>query len=484
MPRVEQLVREAAQIIKPENVTSDSKVIARYSRDYSFVRECKPLCVAFPENAVEVQKMVKWSNSSGVPLIPVSSGEPHFYGDTVPSEEGIIIDLTKMNQVIGTDTRNKAVTIQPGVTWGQLQAELRQHGLRVVNPLLPRSSKSVVTSILETVPPLVPKFEYADPILSMEVVLPSGETLRTGSASPDHCTTDMVCPFGPGFNWNVLVECAQGTLGIVTWMKIKAEPLPALQRVFFIVARELTELVEPLYQIQRRMIGYECFVINNFNLASILAKRWPQEFDVLRKTLPEWTLILCLAGLKRFPQQRIEYEHEALEEICQNYDLTALRSLPGLPKSEERVLALLPNPCPDDSYWKLRYKGSCFDIPFLTTLDRAPEYIETVYSIAERYSYPLQEIGIYIQPLEYGRACHCEYGFHCRPDDLAELEKIEELYYVLSKALISDGAYFSRPYGQWAKIVYESNPSYATTLRKIKMTFDPNNVLNPGKIYL
>jgi hypothetical protein len=316
----------------------------------------------------------------------------------------------------------------------------------------------------------------------MEVILPSGETLRTGSASPDHSTTDMVCPFGPGFNWNALLGCAQGTLGIVTWMKIKAEPLPALQRVFFIGARELTELVEPLYQIQRRMLGYECFVTNTFNLASILVQRWPQEFDVLRETLPEWTLILCLAGLKRFPRDRIEYEEEALTEICRSYDLTALRHLPGLPKSEELVLTLLPDPYPDDPYWKLRYKGSCFDILFLTTLERAPEYTETVYSVAESYSYPLQDIGIYIQPLEYGRACYCEYGFHCHPNDLAELERVKKLYGALSETLIDSGAYFSRPYGQWAKMVYENNPSYATTLRKLKKIFDPNNILNPGKL--
>ena len=88
----------------------------------------------------QVQKLVAWANATKTPLVPVSSGAPHFYGDTVPSELGaIILSLRHMNKIIRIDRRNRIAIIEPGVTYEQLQPELAKHGLRVTMPLLPRA---------------------------------------------------------------------------------------------------------------------------------------------------------------------------------------------------------------------------------------------------------------------------------------------------------------------------------------------------------
>ena len=170
-----------------------------------------PDYVVKPKDSKEIQAVVKLANEKNIPVIPVSSGV-HFYGTTIPSKGGIIVDLRRMDKVLEIDKRNRRTRIEPGVTWGKLQDGLEKEGMTAYNPLLPHREKSALTSLLEREPMLVPKFEYADPILTMEVVLPTGEILRTGSASvpgaPDNALADMVCPYGPGMDFFRLFQGA------------------------------------------------------------------------------------------------------------------------------------------------------------------------------------------------------------------------------------------------------------------------------------
>ena len=105
------------KIVGAENVIDDPAILDEYSRDHSFVPSRKPLIVVRPRNADEVQGIVKWANQTKTPLIPVSSGPPHFRGDSVPASEGaVIMDLSGMKRIIMMDRRNRVALIEPGVT--------------------------------------------------------------------------------------------------------------------------------------------------------------------------------------------------------------------------------------------------------------------------------------------------------------------------------------------------------------------------------
>ena len=127
------------------------------------------------------KKIVRLANQTQIPVVPLSSGI-HFYGNTIPTQGGIVLDLRRMNRILDINERNRTARIEPGVTWPQLQAELQKHNLMALNPLLPHSQKSALTSLLEREPMVIPKFEYGDPILNLEMTLPSGEFFRTGSS--------------------------------------------------------------------------------------------------------------------------------------------------------------------------------------------------------------------------------------------------------------------------------------------------------------
>ena len=135
-----------------------------------------------------------------------------------------------------------------------------------------------------------------------------------------------------------------------------------------------------------------------------------------------------------------------------------------------------------DPYWKLRYKGGYHDIFFLTTLNRAPEFVKTIYGLSEAVGYPTSDIGIYIQPLMQGVACHCEFVLPFDPGNQSEVTKVQKLVTEGSEALMKLGAFFSRPDGTSANMAYNRDAQTTIALKKIKGIFDPNNVMNPGKL--
>jgi hypothetical protein len=214
------------------------------------------------------------------------------------------------------------------VTYGQLIPELKRDGLKLNIPLLPRAAKSVLASRLEREPNLIPKYQYdyIDPLLTLEAVYGTGDVLRTGSASgPGSLETlkaDKVNPWGPGsIDYFRFLSGAQGTMGLVTWATTKTEVLPSLQKIHFIPIKDVNNLTAPMTRLLRQRVVDECLALNNINLAAMLAEKWPEDFKELRASLPPWTIIVCIAGYKRRPEERVAIQEKYLKNICEQLGL-------------------------------------------------------------------------------------------------------------------------------------------------------------------
>ncbi len=471
-------VKELEQILGGGHVIRTPSALSSYSADKSCLDPMNvPICICKPRTVEEVQKTVEFCNKHKIPLVPSSSGV-HFYGRTVPKDGGIIVDLSEMNRIVKFDDRNKNATIEAGVTFSQFES-LKEKGLLPLFPLCAPERKSVLTSYLEREPLLVPKLEYYEPILTMEVVLPTGEILRTGSAAVKPSKfAEYVVPFGPGLNWNQIFQGAQGTLGIVTSATVKIEHLPKLDKLYFLSSNSLEELVDPLYEIQRYLLGYECLVLNDLDLATILADK-KSEIEVLRRKLARWTLIVCLSGGVKLTEEKLKQEEEDFLEILRGFRVGPSTKLEGL---EEKVLLMLRQSYKGE-YWKQMWKGDFQDIFFVTTLDKTPHYFEVVEKISSELGYPMDEVGCYIQPLVRGGACHMEFTLFYDSNNDKQLKKIKKTYEKLVECLFDGGAFFSRPYGSFlSKMTYQRNLAYARILKEVKEVFDPNNIMNPGKL--
>lgn len=484
MPIKQQLTR----IVGAANVSDDPEELQSYSRDCSLSTPRTPNYIARPKNTGEVQKIVKLANANGIPIVPCSSGI-HFYGNTIPNLGGIMLDLRRMNRILEVNLDNKMVRVEPGVTWGQLQAEAAKYKMMGLCPLLPHPLKSVLTSHLEREPMLIPKFEYAGSLVTLEVVFPDGQAFRTGSACvpgfPDKSLAEGVNPGGPGYlSYNWLVQGAQGTMGVVTWAKVKMAPRPKINKTFFMQFENLEDAVAFVYNVQRRMIGEECLILNSVNLAAILARKWPADYDNLRRMLSPWTVILVSGGGWRRPEEKIEYEEEGLREAAAELHIPGLpTSLPGLPGIEKELPEMLRTAWPEKkTYWKFASRGACQDIFFYTTLNKSPDFVSVLSQVAAENGYGIDDIGVYIQPMEYGRACHFECNFGYNPGSPDDVAMITRLYAEAAETAMDMGGYFSQPYGVVADMLYGKAASYTAALKKVKNLLDPKNIMSPGRL--
>jgi hypothetical protein len=261
-----------------------------------------------------------------------------------------------------------------------------------------------------------------------------------------------------------------------------AEPLPTKQKIFFTPFRAMEDLVSFTYRIQRRWIGYECFALNRASLALILAEHMPDDYEDLKKKLPEYMHIFCIGGLKRFPEERIAYQETDFLEAARECGAHPQTTIPEAPQSESFFAHHLRRCWEKEIYWKDACKGASDGIFFITTMNRASAFITAMREEASRLCYPSEDIGIYLQPIENGRAAYLEFIIPYNPNDAGECTLVKNLHQSSSEVMYTLGALFTRAYGIWSEMVYGRNALQYQTAKLIKETLDPNNIMNPGKL--
>jgi FAD/FMN-containing dehydrogenase len=481
------LKKRLAGIAGADRVSDDAGDLAGYE-SAGMTGGGKPLLLVRPSDASQVRTLVKLANETGVNLVFSSSGPPRFRGDTVPSGEAVIVDLSGMDRVLRVDRRNKVALVEPGATFDRLKTEAEKAGLRALMPLLPRGSKSVLASYLEREPITIPRYHWdmTDPLLCTELVFGTGDLFRTGSAAGPGSLEQQwerglaqKNPMGPAQTDFVrIVQGSQGTMAAVTWATVKLELKPSMHRLYFVPTDRLERLVDFSYRALRPKLAEEFFVLNSFALATVIAED-PESIPELAARQAPYTLVYCVSGFEYLPEERVAYQEHDLGEIAKATGLKSAREVPGA--TSRRMQEIIGDPS-HEPYFKTRARGAFLDIFFLTTLDRAPSFVAVMEGAACDRGYPVGELGVYIQPIQHGRSCHLEFNLYYDPDDRVEAERARALHSDASRALSEAGAFFSRPYGDWADLAYARCPDTVEALRKVKQMLDPEGVLNRGKL--
>jgi len=477
------------KIVGKENVIDDEEELQKFSSDYSGIPSIKPEMVVKANEDDEVLKVVLQCNDEGVPIYP-SSSKVHYYGGTIPRREGaIVMDLSGLNGIDEIDKLSHWVRIGAGVSWGQLQGDLEKKGYRSVIPLLPHSGRSVVIDWLEREAPTACKFEYNETIASIWVTWGLGESFITGSASVNNfrkegCFADGVNPQGPGpIDFWRLLQGSQGTLGIVTKAICKIEFIPSVSKTVFFTSDDLSHLIPPLYEMGKRYVGLERFIVNDVTLAAILG-------DIkLKSSLPGWTIINVLIGLPvGRPDDMVDYQLSYVrKELKDKFpEITISERLEGAPAgTEEKLPEILRKPWPENKvFWKHAAKGNCQELIFTTLLSRTPHFTGLLKNIALEHSYPVEDMGVYIQPLEDMRACQVSFMLPFDDKNEAESKNVRRLYHKALIEVLNEGGYFNRIYDGIGDVVYTLPrvQGYVKQIRRVKRLFDPNNIMSPGKL--
>jgi len=287
-------------------------------------------------------------------------------------------------------------------------------------------------------------------------------------------------PYGPHVaTWHRLVQGAQGTMGIVTWASMRCELLPQLEEAFVVGSSDLEPLMEMAAWLIRLRMANECFLLSSTDLASIFAEEWPKDFKRLRAELPPWTLFYVIAGYDYYPEERVSSYLSDTADLAKRLGLDPAKSVGSL--SARQIMKAVQQPCPDP-YWKLRGRGACEDVMFLSPNDKAKDFYEIMCGLAGKAGYPVSDLGTYIQPMVQGCGCHIEFNLFYDPDNQAEACQVKDLADQATKTLMNAGAFFSRPYGDNARTIMNRDAASVAVLGKLKKVFDPNGIMNPGKL--
>jgi FAD/FMN-containing dehydrogenase len=250
--------------------------------------------------------------------------------------------------------------------------------------------------------------------------------------------------------------------------------------MYFVPSDSLEALVDVVYGIVRLRFSDELFITSGSYLASLLAAD-PEDVPRLSAELPPWVALVGIAGRDLLPAERVAAHEESIADIVRQANHEMVDSLAGVQGAT--ALSKVINPSGAD-YWKETARGGFQEIFFVTTMDKAPEYVDAMRDEAIRHGYPVQDLGVYIQPQHMGTSCHLEFLLPYDPGEDVEAKRVSSLFDKASRRLSGMGAYFARPYGIWSQLQLNKDDQSYTTLKKLKSIFDPRDVMNPGKLYV
>lgn len=470
-------------------VASDPQDTAAYQISDPITNSAvKPSHIVRPANVDRLQELLRLANQSGLNLTVVSSTGRHSRGGFAAQKDHALIDLSPWKRIPWVNRRNRVCLIEPGVTYGELLGALHPLGMTAPMPLSPRSGKSVIASVMDREPATWPnrQWDISDPVASTEVIFGSGDLFRTGAAGGPGTLEQQRAsggaqksPLGPSqTDFHRVVQGSQGTMGIVTWITLRAELKPSVEQPFLLGVSSFSELLPFVYEVQKQWLGEHFFILNRTAAAMLMTAQNTGDFKSMLNSLPHYICLQNIAGFERMPRKRVDYQRQDISSIARKHRLNLTPSLGKV--TAKAVLETATRPCGEID-WRQRLKGHCLSVFFLTTLDRAPQLVDVFMDAAGSQGIEKESIGLYVQPVVQNHACHVELLCPFDPGTAGDCEIMRKLEKESVARLAANGAFFSRPYGSAGDIVFQQNPMSYEVLRKIKGVFDPNGVLNNGK---
>ncbi len=442
---------------------TDKSDLQEYSSDETEDLEFVPSVVLIPENVKEIAEVLKYCNTQKIPVTPAGA-RTGLSGGSLPIYGGVLLSTEKLNRIISIDEKNHQVTTEPGVITQVLQDAVKEKGLFYPPDPASRGSCFIGGNIAENSggPKAVKYGVTNEYVLNLEVVLPNGEIIWTGANVIKNAT---------GYNLTQLIVGSEGTLGIVTKIVLKLRTHPThdmLMLVPFYEAKKACQAVSSIFRAGIVPSGLE-FMEKD---ALLLAQEFTEDYTIKVSDSHEAHLLIEVDG----------FDPELLMNECEQI-ITVLEEF----ETDEILFA--ESEAQKNTLWNLRrkvgeaVKGHSTYKEEDTVVPRfhLPQLLQSVKDIGNKYGF---------QSVCYGHAgdgnLHVNILKGTLSDELwnNELPKaIEEIF----KKVVALGGTISGEHGiglvqkPYMPIAF---PEITLNLmREIKKVFDPNGILNPGKIF-
>ncbi|GLT12573.1 hypothetical protein GCM10007928_48060 [Sulfitobacter porphyrae] len=199
-----------------DRLSTGSSILDAHGRDEGYTAGQRPDAVVFPETTEEVSAIVRICATHRCPVIPYGTGTS-LEGQVIPVSGGISLDTSRMNRVLEIHDRDLDAVVQPGVTRTRLNEELRATGLMFTVDPGADASMGGMASTRASGTNTVRYGTIRENILALEVVLPDGEVIRTGSRARKSAS---------GYDLTHLFIGSEGTLGVITELTVRLHGQP------------------------------------------------------------------------------------------------------------------------------------------------------------------------------------------------------------------------------------------------------------------
>ncbi|HLT56365.1 MAG TPA: FAD-linked oxidase C-terminal domain-containing protein [Bacillota bacterium] len=210
------MIEELKERIDADRISTNETVIEQHSKDESYHTPSNPDVVVFPKTTKEVSEIMKIANQYEVPVVPFGLGSS-LEGHVIPYNHGISMDFSLMKQIVEIREKDFLVTVQPGITREELNAELKKYGLFF--PVDP-GANATIGGMAATNASGTMSVKYGimrDNVRDMEVVLADGSIIHTGS---------LAAKSSSGLHLNGLFIGSEGTLGCFTEITLRVYGIP------------------------------------------------------------------------------------------------------------------------------------------------------------------------------------------------------------------------------------------------------------------
>lgn len=453
------IIQQLEKIVGKTNVLTAKEDLATYSYDGTTTWSHSPEVVLLPTTASQISEILKIANVNRIPVTPRGSGT-NISGGSVPINGGMVVCTTKMNRILEVNKANLTAIVEPGVVLQDFNLLLAKE--KLFYPPDPQSFLSCTiggTVAENSGGPMCIKYGVTKQyVLGLEVVLPDGYVMSLGGATVKNRT---------GYDLVPLFTGSEGTLGIITKITLRLIPRPAARKTVMAIFNDMVRAGTVVSKILADgIVPAKIEFVDNFVIRRI-EEKMKIGLPVDAKTM---LLIECDGSVAA-----VESEAAQIVELLNN--------------GGAQVSRLAKDDAEANTYWKARSAGFAAIYGAARTVvaedctvprDRLSDFIEKLDEISKKFGFEIVLIG-------HAGDGNIHPSVFTNSREKEDLDRLQDTLTAIFEAALELGGTLSGEHGiglEKKRLLAKAlDPMAISFMQRIKAVFDPNDIMNPDKIW-
>ncbi len=446
-------------IVGDDDIKTDKIHLRAYSYDAT-KEHYYPDAVVFPENEEEVSKILKYCNDNKIAVIPRGAGSG-FTGGALPVNGGIVLAVEKyMNKILEIDEKDMVAVVQPGVINAHLQKAVEEKGLFYPPDPASMDYSTIGGNVSENAGGMrAAKYGITkDYVMCLRAVLPNGEIIRAGKRT----IKDVA-----GYNVAGILIASEGTLAVITEITLKLLPKPKMKKTYMGIFENVEDAMNAVY----KSLASGAMPVAMEFMDSLVVKALREKLGV---NLPDWAGALLIGDVDGNVEEEINYQLGILEKSFKENGCKEFKVARDENEANE-IWYARRNASQSITIYGSKKINEDISVP----RSKLPDALRVITQIGEKY-------GLVVPCFGHAGDGNIHVNVMVDGSNEEEVKKgykaVEEIF----KAVVDMGGTLSGEHGiglskaPFMKIAFSE--AELNLFKRIKEAFDPNGILNPGKM--